>query len=571
MIRARHSLLSAIGPRRIGWLSSVVAALWLGACGPGDGPDLIFHGGPILTVDAEDRVAEAVAIREGVITAVGGAQDVLALASARTEVHDLQGRTLMPGFIAAHEHPTLSAVFGGVVDVSGFTHQSNAEVWDSLREEIARTPKGEWIFAMGIDPILVPDLELPTRKSLDAMAPDHPVVMVSQTMHSFWANSRAFAEAGITRDTVDPGKGSFYERDAEGELTGFISESAAASPLLEKLRSPRRLLGRYERVLDELLAAGFTSVASAGYNVPPILARYAASHRLRPRIRQFFYLAEDELEYLPDRPDRSDPFFRILGIKLWHDGSPYTGTMYLDEPYLDTPLARSLGIAPQSRGEPMIALDELVARIERYEADGWQVVVHSQGDRSNREVVLAFGRAPVPPLAAPRRIEHCVLLPVSILPELAPLHVSPSFHVNHIYYYGDALEDWIIGPTRAGRVLPLKTAFELGLMPTLHADSPMFPTDAFSLMKTAILRRTRSGRVLGADQAIRIEQAVRAMTIHGAHQLGVSDELGSIEVGKWGDLQLLSDDPYRVAPERLDAIEVLEVYVAGRRANLQRR
>jgi predicted amidohydrolase YtcJ len=98
--------------------------------------------------------------------------------------------------------------------------------------------------------------------------------------------------------------------------------------------------------------------------------------------------------------------------------------MYLDEPYLDTPLARSLGIAPQSRGEATIALDELVARIERYEADGWQVVVHSQGDRSNREVVLAFGRAPVPPLAAPRRIEHCVLLPVSILPELAPLHVS---------------------------------------------------------------------------------------------------------------------------------------------------
>lgn len=260
-------------------MSRSVAALVVGLCLvalPGaaclacdDSPDFIFRGGPILTVDPADRVVEAIAVRDGVITAVGSESDVMALRSSSTEVHDLGGRTLIPGLVAAHEHPTLTAIFGGVVDIRGFTHPTNAEVWAALRAGVAASAKGEWIYAMGLDPMLVADLVVPTRASLDELAPDNPVVVVAQTMHSFWANSKAFAAVGITRDTPDPGRGSFFERDADGELTGFISESAAATPLLTKLRSPWRMFGRYEAALDELVAAGFTSVGSLGFNVPP--------------------------------------------------------------------------------------------------------------------------------------------------------------------------------------------------------------------------------------------------------------------------------------------------------------
>lgn len=550
-------------------LSAAVAGLLLVACARDGGPDRIFHDGLIRTVNERNELVEAVAIRDGVITAVGTAQDVLPLATSRTEVRALEGRTLLPGFVGAHEHPTLSAVFAAAVDVSGFTHASDAEVWNALREAVARTPKGDWIYAMGIDPILVPDLQMPTRKSLDAIAPDHPLVVISQTLHSFWANSRAFAAAGITRETPDPGNGSLYEHDAQGELTGFIVENPAARPLLKSLQSPWRMVGRYEQVLDDLLAAGFTTVASLGFNVPPLLARYAASDGLEPRIRQFFYLTRDELGYLPHEPDRGNPFFRIQGVKLWHDGSPYTGSMFLVDPYLDTPLARRLGITAGSRGEAMIPQQELVALLEQYAREGWQVAIHSQGDASNREVVEAFRRVPRAPDAAPRRIEHCILLSQSSLPELARLGVSPSFHIDHIYYYGDALAESLLGAARASRLLPVKAAFEHGLRPTLHADSPMFPANAFHLMRTAMLRRTRTGQVLGADQAISIEQAVQAMTIHGAWQLGMEEHLGSIEVGKWADLVVLSDDPYRVSPEQLDQLEVLEVYVAGRRRDVR--
>lgn len=546
--------------------------LSLAACGRDGGPDHVLHGGTIRTLNERDDVAEAIALRDGTIVAIGTSSEILPLATGRTEVRDLDGRTVLPGFVGAHEHPTLSAVFGGVVDVSGFERATSEEVWEALRAGVAGAAPGDWVYAMGIDPILVPDLEMPSRERLDAIAPENPLVVVSQTMHSFWANSRAFDAAGIDGNTPDPGHGSHYERDAQGNLTGFVAEVVAAKPLLAELQSPWRLATRYEEVLDDLLEAGFTSVASLGMNVPPLLARFAASENLEPRIRQFFYLAPDERGSLPEHPDRSHPFFRILGVKIWHDGSPTTGSMFLETPYLDSPLARRLGIPRGGRGAPIVSDEALDSEIASAEEAGWQVAIHSHGDASSREVVRAFARAAEPRAGAlPRRMEHCGLIPVDLLPELARLGVSPSFHINHLYYYGDALADSILGAERADRLLPVRSAFELGLSPTLHADSPMFPAEPLSLVRTAVLRRTRSGRSIGAGEAIRIDQALRAVTLNAARQLGMESEIGSLEVGKAADLVVLDADPVAVRAEDLDEIDVIGVYVAGRRRDLRSR
>jgi len=560
----RAQIGSARGAQRAAARFLLAAVLVLVACRRDDGPDLLVFGGPVLTVDGTDRVVEAIAVRDGAVTAVGSRDQILAARTPHTALLDLAGKTLVPGLVAAHEHPTLSAVFGGTVDISGFTHSTDAAVWDALRAGVAATPRGEWVYAMGLDPMLVPDLVVPTRASLDALAPDNPVVVIAQTMHSFWANSRALEAAGIDRDTADPGHGSFYERDKDGELTGFVAEQAAAAPLIEKLKSPWRVAGRYEAALDELLAAGFTSVASLGFNVPAWLARWSASKSLRPRIRQFFYLTEDELGSLPGAANRRDLLFRIQGVKLWHDGSPYTGSMFLQEPYLDSPLARRLGIPPGSRGEAMIPFDALVERLQRYADAGWQVAIHSQGDASNREVVRALAQVTDRPDLAPRRLEHGVLLPHDLLRRLAELRVSPSFHINHLWYYGDVLAESILGPRRVDEILPVGSAFELGLRPTLHADSPMFPPEPFSLMRTAMQRRSRSGRIIGPGEAIDARQALRAMTIHGAYQLGVDGALGSLEAGKLADFAVLDRNPYTTPAEDFATIRVLAVYLAGR-------
>jgi predicted amidohydrolase YtcJ len=238
--------------------------------------------------------------------------------------------------------------------------------------------------------------------------------------------------------------------------------------------------------------------------------------------------------------------------------------MYLSENYLNSPLSAELGIATDSRGEAMIKEKELSESLEKYLKQGWQVAIHSQGDESNREVAKVISDLkkafPNTPLI---RLEHSLLLPVEIMPELASMNVSVSFHINHIYYYGDALEDSILGKKRTQSLLPVKRAFELDMKPTLHADSPMFPADAFSLMKTAILRKTSSGRVIGKEQGINIRQALRAMTANGTYQLGIEKQAGSLEKGKWADFLILSENPYSVTPELLTAIKIKEVYVNG--------
>lgn len=565
--RRTHALMSSprfpSAPGPAAAALALCAALLSAGCSD-TAPDLIFHGGPVLTVNAQDEVVQALAVRDGLVVAAGSTESVMALRGRGTEVVDLQGRALMPGFVGAHEHPSITAVFNGAVDLSGFRHRSNAEVWQALRRAVAGRAKGEWIFAGGLDAILTPDLKIPHRRELDAVAPDNPLVLVSQTLHSFWANTRAFEEAGIGRDTPDPGAGSYYERDAQGELTGFVAETRAAAPLIRGLKSPWKVYDRYVRVLDGLLAGGFTSVASLGYNVPPLLARVASSRRLSPRIRQFFYLVEEELKYLPDRPDTDDPFFRVLGVKLWHDGSPYTGSMFTGTPYLDSPLARTLGIRPGSRGEAMIAEDALVEQIRRHGRAGWQVAIHSQGDASNREVLRAVAKAgPLDGVAPSVRMEHGVLLPRDSVAQLARLGVSPSFHIHHIRFYGDALADAIVGTQAAMQSLPVLAAFEEGTRPTLHADSPMFPPDAFALMQTAIDRRTGTGRSLNPTQGIGIRQAVRAMTINGAFQLRIERHAGSLEPGKWADLQIVDRNPYDTPVEALDRIRTRAVWVGG--------
>jgi predicted amidohydrolase YtcJ len=535
-------------------------------CSSSEEPDIIFYNGTILTINEQNDTFEAVAIKDGSIVAVGKYTDVFKLQGTLTKIYDLKGNTLLPGFIAAHEHPTLTAVFGGLVDVSGLSGNSNSMVWDNLKKAAETTPKGEWIYAMGLDPILTSDLIVPDKNFLDSISTEHPILIIAQSLHSFWANSKAFEDVGITEDTKDPGHGSYYQKNANGELTGYIVEAKAASPFLDELKSPLRMIGRYETVLNEYNKSGFTSVASLGYNIPPFLAKYISSKNFHPRIRQFFYLVPDELKYLPESPDTSNNFFQILGIKLWHDGSPYMGGMLIDEPYLDNDLTQKLGIQSGSKGQASIETKELSSLIDNALTKNWQVSIHSQGDLSNKQVLQSIQSISprVSMNSKPIRIEHSLLVSKESLASYSKLGVTPSFHINHIYYYGDALNNSIIGKDRAERILPIKLAFELNMHPSLHADSPMFPANAFSLMKTATTRKTKSGVILGQDQAISIKEALRAMTINPAYQLGMSDKIGSIEVGKFADLQIINKNPYTVEASDLDTIETIQVFVNGR-------
>jgi hypothetical protein len=167
---------------------------------------------------------------------------------------------------------------------------------------------------------------------------------------------------------------------------------------------------------------------------------------------------------------------------------------------------------------------------------------------------------------ARHRLEHGVLLPPELLGKMKRLGITPSFHINHLYYYGEALKNDILGPARTEKMLPVGDAKKHGMHISLHADAPMYAEDPFSMLQTAVTRETRQGTVIGAKQAISVMDGLRALTIDSAWQLGMETKIGSIDPGKYADLVVLDRNPLKADPRSLRGIRVMKTYVAGEEA-----
>ena len=539
----------------------------------GDTADAIFFGGTILTMDEALPAAEAVAILDGRIVSVGRRAEVMKTRGPETELIDLNGRALLPGFHNAHLHPALAAVAEGWEEISGFENPTPEATWAALAKAVAKHSPGEWVFAYGWDPILVKGLGTPTLDQLDRIAPVNPLFVTPQGGHQAFLNSRALAEAGITRDTSDPGHGAYYERDAAGALTGRLVEQPAFFPVQQKYgmpQTPRAWRQAMQRVFGRYAEMGITSVTTMGIMIPTkeVFDIYRDLTESEPLIRHNVFLtwyARDQLENL--KVDEGHSHFRVKGMKIWYDGSPYSATMLLEDPYADNKFTRAaLGIEAGARGHANWTEDELFAAMQKAHQDGWQIAVHTQGDRALRETLQVFERvARQSPISDRRhRFEHLMLAEPALLPRLARVGMSASFHIQHIHYYGQVLRDSILGAERAERMLPLRSAMLAGTRPSLHSDHPMFSSKPMELIQTAVTRRTREGDPLGADQALSIAEALRAMTLNPAWQVHEEDRTGSIAVGKLADLVLLSKNPLEALPDALGRIRVDQTWVGGR-------
>ncbi len=532
---------------------------------------MILLGGTVVTMDPDHPQAEALAVRGERIVGVGSRDEVLTLRGDTTEVVDVEGACLLPGLVEPHTHPDLCAQCYAWVDVSGFTHANVAGVERALREAVDRAAPGEWVFAFGLDPMLTADLGIWGRDRLDGVAPDNPVAVMIQSMHTVFVNSAAFRAAQIDENTPDPPGGGRFGRDANGRLTGKLDEATALLPFLRfDIPSEETLRARMWEQYQRYAGAGLTTIGIPGLFTPPEMFGLfeAFARREDVPIRTVAYLRHHHVGEVDWRPGDGNDRFRVQGVKLWYDGSPYSGTMLLDEPYLESRLCCcTLGIAPGTRGHANFAPEELLELITRLHAEGWQVLTHAQGDRGTREILdLYEGALTAHDRSDHRwRLEHCALIEPAQLDRAARLGVTPSFHVNHLYYYGPELRDDILGPDRAGRLMPVGTALRSGHRVSLHADSPMYPPEPFRLMQTAVTRRTRLGDTIGPGEAISVEQALRAVTLDAAWQLFADDRIGSLQVGKYADLTLVDRNPLRIDPQTLDQTRVIETWLGGRR------
>jgi predicted amidohydrolase YtcJ len=549
----------------LGLLIAAIAVAWVLVQRPGR---TLYVGGPILTMDAEDRIVGALAVDGERIAAAGDEAELRAWAEEHdAEVVDLEGRALLPGFIEAHGHfpgMGLTAVF---VDLNS-PPIGDVETLDDLVARLearaSETDEGEWIVGIGYDDSLLAERAHPTRWDLDRASALHPIAALHISGHLAVANSRGLAAIGVARDTPDP-TGGLIRRDPEtGEPDGVLEETAMEP--LQALLTPSALQGlRVVRRAGELYVRQGVTTAQSGYT-PQRLMRvfdWLSWLGLIP-VRLVLWPdaeAADAMLAGTFSASRWDPLrVRTGAVKLIADGSIQGYTGYLSEPYHVPP-----GDDPGFRGYPRIPRDELIEQVGHFHAAGLQIAVHGNGDASIDDILDAFERAQrAQPRADARHVViHAQMTRDDQLDRMKALGVIPSFFSLHTFYWGDRHRSIFMGPARAAHMSPAGGALERGVRFTIHADAPVVQMEPLRLVWSAVNRRTRSGYTVGPDERIPVMQALRAVTIDAAWQHFEEADKGSLEPGKLADLVILSRSPLD-DPEHIDRIEVLETVIGGR-------
>lgn len=550
-------------------LAALLALFWFAASPYERAEHQVFLGGEVLLPDGE--TAEAVYVRNGRIAAIGSRQDMLDTAPWGADRIDLDGGTLTAGLIEPHTHPLAAAMLGAAVDVSGITYSRRTDMMAAIEAAIDQNGPSPWVIAFGWDPAMIAGLEAPTRAELDAMAPDRPVVILTQMMHEAFVNSAALEAAGITANTPDPAGGRF-ERNAAGEPTGRLIEVSALRMLMEAApEAPNAAIGYllYE-TLNDYARAGYTTIGVAS-----LVGRAQDPLELFARTSQAWHAPLNSILYTaPERAQRARTLWqdinqerfisRHAGIKFWMDGSPYVGGAALAEPYARSTFTEQVIELPAGwHGELLTPEDTARQLISDAEARGLQVAIHAQGEDAIDAILDAIEAESYG--AIEHRLEHLALITPEQIVRAEALGVSLGFFIDHIRFYGHMLPD-LVGEDRTARYMPVGQALAGASTVTLHADSPATPIDAIRVLETAVERISRSsGRVIAADQQVTRQQALEMMTLHAARQLGIDDETGSIEIGKRADFTWLSANPLTV--DRLSELEVRGTWISGRRAD----
>lgn len=524
--------------------------------------DLVLYG-TILTVDDAQPTAEALAVSAGRIVAVGARSEVAGLIGPETDVREVDGCG-MPGFVEAHGHPLMEAVAlsGRIVDIRPVTLPTAQQVLDAIHAEVARRG-AEGAFLNGWDPLLQNGLPEPTLAWLDGVAPDSPLVIVHNSGHKAYFNTAAARRAGLSRDTPDP-KGAKYGRDADGELDGTAVETGAVFPLLGDAISvsdyPAMLVAECAR----LNRAGLTTCSEMAFDpmFRPLLAQL--HDQLTVRLRT--YEMSTAALHTDASPFDGDDTVRQVGIKIWVDGSPWVGNIDLTFPYLDTDATRTIGVVPGSCGHANYTKEQLAEIVGSFFPQGWQMACHVHGDAGVDTILDVYEEAL---RAHPRddhrlRLEHVGAITPAQLQRAHGLGVTCSLFVDQIHYWGDIIVDGLFGPERGEQWMPAGSAVATGMRISLHNDPPVTPEEPLRNISVAATRTAPSGRVMAPEERLTVEQAIRAQTIDAAWQLFADNVIGSLEVGKYADLVIVSADPRDTAPESIADLDVRATFLAGR-------
>jgi hypothetical protein len=532
--------------------------------------DLVFLNGVVITVDADDSEAQAVAVKDGRISVVGANGAVRREIGEHTQIIDLQGRTMTPGFIDAHGHFLIAgrnktlAVDLNAPPIGDIENMS--QLIGRVSERAKKTPKGDWIIGLGYDDTLMAENRHPTRHDLDQMSDDHPIFLFHISLHFAVANTKALEIAGVTADTPQPEGGIIHKDKNTGYPTGLLEEGSAYFSVYRKALAPtlQQNLDAANVGARMYASAGVTTAQDGAATAETIEVLYEAVRRgmmpirlnLYPRADATYRIMDGRLSTQTDQPE----MISIGATKIIQDGSIQGYTGYLRHPY-HVPYHGD----ESYRGYPTMSREKLTELVTDLYKNKRQVAIHGNGDAAIDDILHAVEVAnkKFPNPDARPVIIHAQMAQEDQLDRMAELGVIPSFFSLHTYYWGDRHSSIFMGPERAKRMSPSASALNRGIPFTVHCDTPVVPMEPLKLIWATVNRMSTGGVIIGEDQRIGVMDALRATTINVARQNFEEDVKGSIEVGKYADLVVLSEDP-RLYPTSVKDIQVLETYVGGR-------
>ncbi len=557
--------------KHIRQLSLFTATFLLGATNATAGSpsaDLILHDGKIITMTAPDATSQAIAVRDERIVAIGADAEIGKLRGESTKVIDLNGKTVLPGFIDAHGHisalaQTATAASLQPPPVAGVSDIPALQ--EALRKQASKTGHG-WILGFGYDDSLLAERRHPTRHELDEVSKDRPIAALHTSGHLAVLNTKALELTGMLHPDQDP-PGGVIIREGDGKTAAGVVEETAMMRALAALPVPTldQSIALLSLAQQTYASYGITT-AQDGATAPhywPVLQEAARRGSLLIDIHALPVITEKwtALETLPF----GEPYqnhLRVAGVKISLDGSPQGRTAWLSHPYFHAPHE----LPDDYAGYARMSDDEFASHLGRAAGNGWQVYVHANGDAAIQQLIDGVRRINA---TSPRPMQRTIAIHAQTarrdqLEAMKALDIEPSFFASHTYFWGDWHRDVVLGTDRAEHISPQRDAIDIGLRPTIHNDTPIVPPDIIRLVWSAATRRTRSNDILGPDERITPFEALTEVTRNAAYEIHEEATKGTLEPGKLADLVILEGDPLTMSPEDLLTLRISATIKEGR-------
>ena len=530
----------------------------------------LYRVGPIITMDGDTpHSIEAVIAHKGRVTFVGTEKQARQAAGQDVAVRDLAGATLLPGFIDAHSHFTVATMSAGGIDLRDRAHGAVTDisgVQAVIRRHLARSPakSGSWTTIWQFDQETLAEKRYITRAELDAVAPDHPLVVLHVSLHGAVANSAALKAVGIDEATPVP-PGGMILRDDAGKLNGVLLEKAMFL-MLAKMPQPtaERKLAALDAAQNAYFAEGYTHAQDGATQPPDVAFLTSPAARERLKIDLALLPFSTGLDGLLANPDLTFGTYqghvKLQGIKFVLDGSVQGRTGYFTRDYKR---GSPEGHHPW-HGEPILSETDFIAQAKKVHDRGWQLFVHANGDAAIDMAIRGFDALGIK--AADNRrpvVIHSQFQRRDQLPAYARIGVGPAYFSNHAWYWGDVHRTNFPADV-VDFISPLRSARAAGLIPSNHSDYSVTPLDTRFMLWTSMARVSPTGIVSGADERIDAYAALQALTTGPAWQIFEEDRKGRIKAGLLADFVILDKNPLTTPVDAIKAIKVLETIKEGR-------